>query len=64
MADEKFVFSLPPDTRKNLENMAADLEKITSAMNTLTKVGIDTTQLAKQLEWAKGTRDILLKEFK
>lgn len=64
MANEKAnVMTLPADVRTRLEASAPDLEKARNAINTIKKLGIDTTDLEEKLTWAENVRKTLLSEF-
>jgi hypothetical protein len=57
------VMTLPADVRKRLTEQAPDLERARNAVNTLKKLGMDTTSLEEKLTWAEETRKTLLSEF-
>lgn len=57
------LLKLPPDIRKRLEQMDADLAEAKKAIEVLKKIGIDTRQMEERLTWSEDVRKILLTEF-
>ena len=57
------LYKLPPETRAELESLVNDIDKAKHAIETLRKLGINTTDLEAKLTWAENVRETLLKEF-
>ncbi len=56
------AFKLPAESIQTLKDLGAQFEEAEGFLDTLSKIGIDPSDLRKQLQWAKNTRDVLLKE--
>jgi hypothetical protein len=57
------VFKLPAETRKRMEEMSPELAKAKAALETLKKIGLDTSVLDEKIKWAEEARNILLTDF-
>jgi len=58
------LMALPPDVRRNLENLQGEVNKAKSSIKTLKKMGMDVSGIEDKLKWAEEIRQTLLTEFK
>lgn len=65
MADKKpnQLFTLPKEMQDRMKGAAVDFEKAQKAIEVMKTLGMDVRELQDKLEWAKGVRETLLKEF-
>lgn len=59
----KNAFKLPAEVRSNMNALAPSIDQAIDAMDKLDRMGMDTTEMRQQLEYAKNIREILLNEF-
>jgi hypothetical protein len=66
MADDVLnnPLNLTPEMRKELENLEAMIARGKAGIETLKKIGLDTTDLEEKLDWSINTRQVLLDQFK
>ena len=57
------LLKLPPEMAKRLKQQEADTKAAKDALAALKTLGIDTSTMEKQLEWAEKTRKTLLEKF-
>jgi len=57
------LIKLTEDQKKRLDSAGADIEGAERAIEVLDKLGVDASDLKDKLNWAKTTRETLLKEF-
>lgn len=67
MANEKqrlpATVTLPPESRRLLENMGATVERLRADLEVLKKLGLGTAVIEDKLDWAEQARKVLLEHF-
>lgn len=57
------TIKLPADAKKKLTEMSGQFDEAERAIVQLDRMGMDATEIKKQLDWAKNIQKILLEEF-
>lgn len=57
------LVTLSSEMKAQLGALDKDIASAERAIAALKHIGMDTSALEEKIEWAKGTRDILLEEF-
>lgn len=57
------TIKLPADAQKRLKDMGSQFQEAEHAIEQLDRMGMDATEIKKNLTWAKNIQKILLEEF-
>lgn len=57
------IVKLTPEAKAELERLDVDIKRAESALTSLEKMGMDTTQLRAEIERHKKVRQVLLEDF-
>ncbi len=57
------AIKLPKEVRENLEKAAPMIEEADQMMKLLDRLGMDTSGIKAQVEWARNARKIMLEEM-
>ncbi len=57
------AIKLPKEVRENLEKLAPMIEEADAMMKLLDRLGMDTSGIKTQVEWAKNAKKIMLEEM-
>lgn len=55
--------TLPPESRRLLENMGGTVERLRADLEVLKKLGLGTAVIEDKLAWAEEARKVLLEHF-
>ena len=57
------IIKLPSDTKRELEGLVPKMGAIQDAIKVMKELGMDTSQIENQLNWAEKTAKTMLSEF-
>jgi len=55
--------TLPPESRRLLENMGGTVKRLQADLEVLKKLGLGTAVIEDKLAWAEEARKVLLEHF-
>ncbi len=61
--DPEPLASLTQDTMQHIDNIKAELDKASKALESLEELGLDTSRMGEKINWGYKARGVILKTF-
>ncbi|MBA7471390.1 hypothetical protein ES707_06696 [subsurface metagenome] len=61
--EDKPLAELTAETKKNIDEMKAELERADGDLDALEELGLDVSRLRERVAWGKHARDVILKRL-
>jgi len=61
--DPEPLASLTQDTMQHIDNIKAELDEASKALESLEELGLDTSRMREKINWGYKARDVILKTF-